>query len=47
MEDKAMSHPTKYAQVGYTYQRLKVSGWYSTKEHINVTCGDQVKINTK
>lgn len=34
MEDKAITQPNPYAQSGYKYQRLKVRGWYLTKEHI-------------
>lgn len=34
IEERASPHPNTWAQFGYMYDRLKVRGWYQTKEHI-------------
>lgn len=37
MEERANSQPRTCTHPGYTYQRLKVRCWYSTREQINNT----------
>lgn len=41
IEERASPHPSTWAQFGYVYERLKVKGWYQTKEHIKQVWGEK------